>query len=68
MTIFLAHQVDMEFRGVSTATMRYDLHPWNDFFAVLRQNEKELVLLGLWTHREKTGGWFTLTFDSSIPM
>jgi hypothetical protein len=60
--------VDMVFRNQMMATMRYDAHPWNDYFAVLSDSDGKLVLLGLWTHREKTGGWFTLTKDTTVPM
>lgn len=56
--------VNMDFRLQETATMRYDMQPWNDYFAVLAPN----VFLGLWTHREKCGGWFTLTLDPSLDL
>jgi hypothetical protein len=61
---------DMVFRNKSVATMNYDYQPWKDYFAVLRPDGQlgGMVLLGLWTSREKTGGWFTLTHDPTIPM
>jgi len=53
----------ISYRGRSFATMAYDHQPWHDYFAVLDDGAEsgQLQLLGLWCHREKCGGWFTLT-------
>lgn len=53
----------VSYRGRPCATMAYDHQPWHDYFAVLDDGAESgrLQLLGLWCHREKCGGWFTLT-------
>lgn len=61
--------VNIEWRGVSTATMNYDYQPWKDYFRVLhRDDEKnQLILIGVWCHRNIAGGWFTLNYDPEVP-
>lgn len=56
----------IEYRGKSTATMLYDEQPWQDYFVVLDDGREsgKTVLLGIWTSREKSGGWFTLSSES----
>jgi hypothetical protein len=56
------------FRGKHQATMNYDHQPWQDFFRVLDSGDETgtRVYLGLWTAREKTGGWFTLTVRNDV--
>jgi len=53
----------IEYRGRMHATMAYDHQPWHDMFAVLDDGAESgrLKVLGLWCHRQKCGGWFTLT-------
>lgn len=48
----------------TTRAQCYDFQPWTEYFAVLDDG----VLLTLWTARHKTGGWFALRQDSSIPL
>jgi hypothetical protein len=57
--------LNMTWRGKCTATMNYDMQYWKDYFVILEDSGEELVLLGSWTSREQTGGWFTLTLDQS---
>ncbi|RME93373.1 MAG: DUF4334 domain-containing protein [Candidatus Hydrogenedentota bacterium] len=52
---------DIRWRGEVTATMNYDFQPWKDYFRILHQSDEKTVLLGVWTHRDIAGGWFTLT-------
>jgi hypothetical protein len=64
--------VNISWRGVNTATMNYDHQPWRDFFRVLSQPTPQspdapTVLLGVWTHKDRAGGWFTLTLDATVP-
>jgi hypothetical protein len=59
--------VDIVWRDVCTGTMNYDGHAWKDYFRVLKSGDK-YILLGVWTNKDKAGGWFTLTYDNSIPM
>jgi len=59
--------VDIKWRNSSTATMNYDHQPWKDFFKVLKDEDGELVLLGVWTHKHIAGGWFKLTLDRDVP-
>ena len=60
--------LDIGWRGAPTATMNYDNLPWKDYFRVLsRSADGKLVLLGVWTSKDKAGGWFTLTLDEDIP-
>jgi hypothetical protein len=51
------------YRGRNCATMAYDHQPWHDMFVVLDDGSASgrIKVLGLWTHRQKSGGWFTLT-------
>lgn len=51
------------YRERSCATMAYDHQPWHDMFAVLDDGSLSgrVKVLGLWAHRQKSGGWFTLT-------
>jgi len=51
------------YRGRPCATMAYDHQPWHDMFAVLDDGvvSGRMKFLGLWCHRQKSGGWFTLT-------
>jgi len=51
------------YRGRPCATMAYDHQPWHDMFAVLDDGavSGRMKLLGVWCHRHKSGGWFTLT-------
>merc|ERR1719262_1790026 len=53
----------IEYRGRMHATMAYDHQPWHDMFAVLDDGATSgrMKFLGLWCHRQKCGGWFTLT-------
>jgi len=66
------HSVD--YRGRPHATMAYDHQPWMDMFAVLDDGATSgrLKFLGLWCHRQKCGGWFTLTelkgVDVTLPV
>ena len=55
---------DIVWRGRSTATMNYDRQPWKDYFRLLSDEDGRVVLLGVWTHKQIAGGWFTLTLDS----
>ncbi len=57
---------DIRWRGEPTATMHYDHQPWKDYFRLLTNNNGETVLLGVWTHKNISGGWFTLTLDKNI--
>jgi len=59
---------DIKWRGAVTGTMNYDHQPWKDYFAKLEETTQTVVLLGVWTSREKAGGWFTLTLDKTVPM
>lgn len=56
------------FRGKHQATMNYDHQPWQDYFRILDSGDETgaRVYLGLWTAREKTGGWFTLTVRKDV--
>ena len=54
---------DIRWRGEPTATMNYDHQPWKDYFKLLRSDNGQIVLLGVWTHKHIAGGWFTLTLD-----
>lgn len=58
----------IQWRGQHQATMNYDHQPWQDFFRILDDNQESngRVYLGVWTAREKTGGWFTLTLRPNI--
>ncbi|GAB2518832.1 DUF4334 domain-containing protein [Microbulbifer agarilyticus] len=58
--------MDVRWRGKSTATMVYDHQPWRDFFRLLSDEDGNVVLLGVWTHKHIAGGWFTLTLDKDI--
>jgi len=53
----------VNYRGRPCATMAYDHQPWHDMFAVLDDGVESgrMKFLGLWCHRQKSGGWFTLT-------
>jgi hypothetical protein len=53
----------VNYRGRQCATMAYDCQPWHDMFAVLDDGAAsgKMKFLGLWCHRQKSGGWFTLT-------
>lgn len=53
--------VDSDFRG-RAATMIYDHQPRKDYFVVVDEN----TLLGLWTSRELTGGWFVLRINHAL--
>jgi len=55
--------IDIKWRGVTTGTMVYDRQPWKDYFRMLSDEEGNVVLLGVWTHKHVAGGWFTLTLD-----
>lgn len=59
---------DIVWRGTSTATMNYDHQPWKDFFKLLSNENGNIVLLGVWTHKHIAGGWFTLTLDADVPI
>ena len=61
---------NIEWRNTSVACMKYDAQNWTDFFKILEHDEKtnRMVLLGVWTARRKAGGWFTLTYDASVPV
>jgi len=56
------------FRDKHQATMNYDHQPWQDYFRVLDSGNEtgHRVYMGLWTAREKTGGWFTLTVRKGL--
>ncbi|HMV45809.1 MAG TPA: DUF4334 domain-containing protein [Leptospiraceae bacterium] len=56
--------IDVRWRDVPTATMIYDRQPWKDYFRLLHKENGKVVLLGVWTHKEIAGGWFTLTLDA----
>lgn len=58
----------IEFRNKHQVTMNYDHQPWQDYFRVLDDGKRtgDAVYLGLWTDREKTGGWFTLTVRRDV--
>lgn len=58
---------DIRWRGVPTATMNYDHQPWKDYFKLLSDKNGEIVLLGIWTHKQISGGWFALTLDQETP-
>lgn len=58
--------IDIKWRGVTTATMVYDHQPWKDYFKLLSDENGKFVLLGVWTHKDIAGGWFTLTFDPDV--
>lgn len=58
---------DINWRGESTATMNYDHQPWKDYFKLLSNENGNVVLLGVWTHKHIAGGWFTLTLDHDTP-
>lgn len=58
---------DIRWRGETTATMNYDHQPWKDYFKLLSDDNGQLVLLGVWTHKHIAGGWFTLTLDAGTP-
>lgn len=53
----------VNYRGRAHATMAYDHNPWLDMFAVLDDGSSSgrKKFLGIWCHRQKSGGWFTLT-------
>jgi len=53
----------VSYRGRPCATMAYDHQPWHDMFAVLDDGavSGRMKFLGLWCHRQKSGGWFTLS-------
>ena len=57
---------DIAWRGKLTATMNYDHQPWKDYFRLLSNDNGEVVLLGVWTHKHIAGGWFTLTLDKDV--
>jgi hypothetical protein len=60
--------VDIRWRGECTATMNYDYQPWKDYFRLLsNEGDDEIVLLGVWTHKDKAGGWFVLRYDRNVP-
>ena len=59
--------VDIRWRGEATATMNYDYQPWKDYFRLLSSEGGVTVLLGVWTHKDVAGGWFTLTLDANVP-
>jgi len=59
--------IDIRWRGVPTATMNYDYQPWKDYFRLLKSDDGKVVLLGVWTHKEVAGGWFSLTLDPEVP-
>lgn len=59
--------VDIRWRGTSTATMNYDYQPWKDYFRLLSKENGQSVVLGVWTHKDKAGGWFMLQQDSTVP-
>mmetsp|Transcript_10429 Transcript_10429/g.11852 ORF Transcript_10429/g.11852 Transcript_10429/m.11852 type:complete len:265 (-) Transcript_10429:26-820(-) len=42
---------EIEYRGVTQATMNYNHQPWQDYFRVLKDENDELVILGVWTSR-----------------
>jgi len=61
----------IEWRDRTVATMNYDHQPWKDYFAILSQPtleepNKPTVMLGVWTSKDKAGGWFTLTLASDV--
>lgn len=58
----------IQWRGEHQATMNYDHQPWQDFFRILDdgQHSGNRVYLGVWSAREKTGGWFTLTLRRDV--
>jgi len=63
----------IEWRGRSLATMNYDHQPWKDYFVVLSKPTPEApdaptVVLGVWTSKDKAGGWFTLTRADDVPV
>ena len=58
--------IDIRWRGKTTATMNYDHQPWRDYFRLLSDENGNVVLLGVWTHKHIAGGWFTLTLDQHI--
>jgi hypothetical protein len=58
--------IDIKWRGKTTATMNYDHQPWRDYFRVLSNEDGQVVMLGVWTHKHIAGGWFTLTLDEAI--
>ena len=58
----------ISWREVSTGASRYNHLPWIDYFKVLKEEGNDITLLGVWTSREKTGGFFTLTLDKSAPL
>jgi len=58
--------IEIRWRGKTTATMNYDHQPWRDYFRVLSKENGKVVLLGVWTHKHISGGWFTLTLDNNI--
>jgi hypothetical protein len=53
---------DVVWRGRSCATMVYDHQPWQDYFALLPDGS----LLGVWTSRDRVGGWFVLTPNAQL--
>jgi hypothetical protein len=58
--------MDIRWRGKATATMNYDHQPWRDYFRLLSDENGNVVLLGVWTHKHIAGGWFTLSLDQHI--
>jgi len=58
--------IDIKWRGETTATMNYDHQPWRDYFRLLSDDNGNVVMLGVWTHKHIAGGWFTLTLDQNI--
>lgn len=58
--------IDIRWRGETTATMNYDHQPWRDYFRLLSDENGNVVMLGVWTHKHIAGGWFTLTLDHNI--
>lgn len=59
---------DIRWRGEATGTMNYDHQPWKDYFKLLSNEDGQVVLLGVWTHKHIAGGWFTLTLDKETPI
>ena len=57
---------NIQWRESSTATMNYDYQPWKDYFKLLSNEDGKTILLGVWTHKDIAGGWFTLTLDEGV--
>jgi len=52
--------LEVNLRGVNSAAMAYNQNPWIDHFRVLNSSNGTTVLLGIFSVRQRHGGWFML--------